>query len=94
MGYWVRSSQTRRGIGTQAVNLLIDWAFHAQSLHRLELCISIKNHPSQRLAVKVGATREAILRERMLLHNEWHDCALYSLINAHDGRQTSGSLDT
>jgi len=81
VGYWVRSSVTRQGIATEATRQLCRWAFHEGDLHRLEMLVSVENAASQRVAEKVGATREAILRQRHVLHGRRHDCVLFAILN-------------
>jgi RimJ/RimL family protein N-acetyltransferase len=78
LGYWIRSSATRRGVATEATCLLARWGFENTALNRLELIISTKNLASLRVATKAGAAREGILRSRLLLHGETHDAAVFS----------------
>jgi RimJ/RimL family protein N-acetyltransferase len=80
LGYWVRGSRTCRGVASAAVKLVARFGFQELGLTRLELLIPTKNLPSQRVAVKAGAQREGILRQRLLLAGELHDAVLYSLV--------------
>jgi ribosomal-protein-serine acetyltransferase len=80
LGYWVRSSVTRRGVATTATRLLAQWGFDNTKLNRLELVISTKNRASLRVATKAGAVREGTLRSRLLLHGETHDAEVFSFI--------------
>jgi len=80
LGYWVRSSQTRRGIATVAARQLAIWAFNHTDLLRLEVLASVENTASQRVALKAGAVREGILRSRLLLSGRSHDGAVYSFV--------------
>jgi len=61
VGYWVRSSQTGRGVATAAVRLLTQFAFEDLGLQRLELVITIGNQPSRRVAEKLEARCEGTL---------------------------------
>jgi len=79
LGYWVRSTDTRRGVATAAVRALRDWAFDHTSLIRLEIVVAVGNIPSQRVAAKVGAVREGLLHKRLLLHGAVHDATMFSL---------------
>lgn len=81
LGYWVRSSATRRGVATEATRQACEWAFREQGLHRIEILASVENVPSQQVAEKAGFAREAILRERLVLHGRRHDAVLYSRLN-------------
>jgi ribosomal-protein-serine acetyltransferase len=80
VGYWVRTSATRQGIATEAVRLLCRWAFRETTLHRLEIVASIENLASQRVAEKAGATREGVLKERLMLHGRRHDGVLSAIL--------------
>jgi ribosomal-protein-serine acetyltransferase len=81
LGYWVRSCVTCRGIATEAARQLCQWAFAERGLHRVEIVMSVENIASQRVAEKVGAIREGILRQRLLLHGRRHDAVLFAVLN-------------
>lgn len=80
LGYWVRSSATRRGVATEAARRAAGWAFRNTALHRLELLVAVENLASQAVAVKVGATLEGRLRCRFLVHGRFQDAFVYSII--------------
>jgi RimJ/RimL family protein N-acetyltransferase len=80
LGYWVRSSQSRRGIATRAARLLADWAFQNTELNRLEILVAIRNHSSLRVAAKAGAVWECVLPGRLQHRGEMHDAVLFSIV--------------
>lgn len=80
LGYWVRSSATRRGVATRAVLLLRDWAFAHTDLVRIEIVIAAGNHASVRVAEKAGALREGVLRDRLFLHGAPVDAVMFSFV--------------
>jgi ribosomal-protein-serine acetyltransferase len=80
LGYWVRSSATRRGVATAAIHQLVQWAFKNTDLVRLEVVVSTQNVPSLRAAEKSGAVREGVLRSRLLLHGLAHDAVVFSFV--------------
>ena len=82
IGYWVRTSATRQGVATSAVRQLCAWAFQEKELRRLEILSAVENIPSQRVALSLGFIREAVLRERIVLHERPHDCVLFSQLKA------------
>jgi len=82
LGYWVRSSATGRGVATAAVGLLRRWGFEHTDLLRLEVVIAVGNQASHRVAEKSGATREGVLRHRLLLHGAPHDATMFSFTRA------------
>jgi RimJ/RimL family protein N-acetyltransferase len=79
VGYWVRSDYTKQGIATTAVRLIVPFGFTEAGMNRLEILASVENKASQRVAVKVGARREGILRQRLRLENRFHDAVMFSL---------------
>jgi RimJ/RimL family protein N-acetyltransferase len=80
LGYWVRSSESDRGVASAAVRLLADWAFANTGLQRLEILAATENTRSQRVAQRAGASREGILRSRLLCHGRFHDAVVYSIV--------------
>jgi RimJ/RimL family protein N-acetyltransferase len=80
LGYWVRSSRVKQGIATTATALLAQFGFRKLKLNRIEILVAIENKASQGVAVKAGAMREGILRNRLLLHGKIHDAVMFSLI--------------
>lgn len=82
LGYWVRSSQTGRGVATAATLLAAKFGFEDLGLNRIEILTAIENVASRRVAEKAGAKKEGILRSRLLLHNRPQDAVMYSLIAA------------
>lgn len=80
LGYWVRASEMGRGVATAATRALAEWAFANTDLIRLEIVVAVGNLPSLRVAEKVGAVREGVLRSRVLLGGQPHDGVMYSIV--------------
>lgn len=81
IGYWVRSDETGRGICTEAVDRLLEEAFSAMGYHKVVLRIAVGNEPSDRVAEKLGFTKEGVLREELLIRGNWVDHSLWSLLD-------------
>jgi len=79
LGYWVRTSATGRGVASEAVRQLADFAFRNTELVRLEIVCAVGNQRSQRVAERAGAVQEGVLRDRLLLHGQAVDAIMYSL---------------
>jgi RimJ/RimL family protein N-acetyltransferase len=79
LGYWVRTSETGRGIGTAAARLVARFGFEQLGLTRLEIVVSVGNRASQRVAEKAGAMHEGIARGRCVIHQRIDDAVMYSL---------------
>jgi len=80
LGYWVRTSAMGRGVAPAAARLVAEYAFRETELIRLEIVCAAANTRSQRVAEKVGAVREGVLRSRLLLPTGPSDAVMYSLV--------------
>ena len=80
LGYWVRTSYTGRGVAAAATRLLAKWGFEVLKLNRIEIAVAVGNQRSLRVAEKVGAKREGILRNRINIRDKMHDAVMHSLI--------------
>ena len=68
LGYWVRSAATGRGIATAAARLAARFAFEDLALDELQIVAAADNHGSQRVAQKIGARREGLRPEPLMIH--------------------------
>ncbi|HEY3026178.1 MAG TPA: GNAT family protein [Pyrinomonadaceae bacterium] len=80
LGYWVRSSETGRGIASKAARLVAQFGLGQLGFQRIEILAATANIASQRVAEKAGALKEGVLRNRLRLHGQPVDAVLYSLI--------------
>lgn len=87
IGYWVRSDETSKGIGTEATRKALDIAFNELHLHRVILRIAIGNRASERVAEKLGFTREGVLREEIKVRGEWLDHSVWGMLE-HEQHRT------
>lgn len=69
-----------RGFASEALRVLIGFAFDALDLHRIEADIDPANAPSLALFERQGFKREGILRERWHLPTRIHDTILLGLL--------------
>jgi ribosomal-protein-serine acetyltransferase len=80
LGYWVRSSRRGQGFARRATLLAARYAFEKAGLVRVEIVIAPENEASLRVAKKVGAHYEGILRNRMVVGQAVYDAVMYSII--------------
>jgi len=80
LGYWVRTSRHREGVAGRAAQLAARFAFEKANLIRAEIVIAVGNEPSRRVAEKIGAHYEGVLRNRMVVGTKVCDAHMYSLI--------------
>ena len=81
IGYWIRSDEQSKGVCTESVDRLLEEAFDALGYHKVVLRIAIGNAASDRVAHKLGFTREGVLREELLIRGNWVDHSLWSLLD-------------
>jgi RimJ/RimL family protein N-acetyltransferase len=62
LGYLVAPAARGRGVATEALRQLTQWAFAELDMLRLELMISVANPASKRVAERCGYVREGVLR--------------------------------
>jgi RimJ/RimL family protein N-acetyltransferase len=77
LGYGVAAAARGRGVATEALRQLTDWAF-AQGLLRLELLIGAGNAGSLRVAERCGYVREGVLRSKWFKGDLREDTELWS----------------
>jgi RimJ/RimL family protein N-acetyltransferase len=80
LGYWVRTSRMGQGVAPAATKLLAKWGFEVLKLQRIEIGVAVGNERSLRVAEKVGAKWEGILRNRINIRDKMHDAVMHSLI--------------
>ena len=82
LGYWLRTSRTGHGYATRAARLLVHHGQVELGLARIEILMSVENPASRRVAERLGAHHEGVLRSRLLLHGRRHDAHLFSIVPA------------
>ena len=86
LGYWVRTSRMGHGAATEAARLAARFGFTRLAMQRLEIVAAIGNVASQRVAAKLGATREGLLRNRLRIRDVPTDAYGFSLIPSDTNR--------
>ena len=80
VGYVLARDAWGQGYAHEAVGALLDHAFEAWNLHRVEADIDPRNQASARLLERLGFQREGLLRERWIVGGEISDTAWYGLL--------------
>lgn len=80
IGYWLDKEHTGQGLMTRAVRLLVEYAFEALDLHRVEIYVATENRRSRRIPERLGFTMEGVLHQVQRLRHEYYDHALYALL--------------
>lgn len=89
LGYWVRTRESGRGVAAEAARQVVEWTFANTDVERIEILAAVGNRRSQRVAEKIGAVREGVLRSRLRVFGRFHDAVLYSILR-HDREAKKG----
>lgn len=80
LGYWVRQSRQRQGVASRCVQALSRHAFEELALQRVEIVVAVGNTASEGVAVRSGALREGVARNRLYLNESPVDAHMFSLV--------------
>lgn len=80
LGYWVRTSEVRRGIASAAARMLANFGTQTLGLKRIEIVVAEGNTASRRVAEKAGAVYEGIQRQRLRVGEVSHDAHMYACL--------------
>jgi ribosomal-protein-serine acetyltransferase len=80
LGYAIRTSRIGEGIATAAAKHVAQYGFEKLNFQRLEIVVQKDNLASLKVAEKLGAVREGLLRNRLLVHGSPSDAYMHSLI--------------
>ena len=69
-----------RGIGTEAYNQLLEYAFNERGFHRIEARVLEENKASVKMHQKCGYQMEGILRESVFKNGRWQNQIVFSIL--------------
>lgn len=80
LGYWVRVSETGKGVCSAAARQVLLFGLRTIQLNRIEIIAALPNRASQKVAENIGGIYEGILRSRVTVESKIYDAKLYSVI--------------
>jgi RimJ/RimL family protein N-acetyltransferase len=92
VGFWLIPGYRGQGAATEAVALMVDWAFGDLGLHRVEMIVppALPNIDRVRsLAQRLGFREEAVMRERNFERGRRHNTIMLAVLK-HEWRGASG----
>ncbi|MBL8680930.1 MAG: GNAT family N-acetyltransferase [Myxococcales bacterium] len=79
IGYWIRTSEAKKGYMTEAVRAITAWAFDTLRANRVEIRMDARNERSWKVAERAGFPREAVLvKHRRALDGVIADTFVYA----------------
>ena len=79
IGYWLAKPAEGRGIMSAACRVLVDHAFKAWKLNKVEIRAASGNHRSRAVAQRLGFTEEGTLRQINRIGSTYHDIVVYGM---------------
>ena len=80
LGYWIGEKHRGHSVATDAARQAAAFGFDEIGLARIEIATLPDNTASQRVAAKIGATREGIFPNRIVVHGAPMDAVVFSLV--------------
>jgi ribosomal-protein-alanine N-acetyltransferase len=81
IGYFIDMEHTRMGYVSEAVQLVVKFAFEIAKLHRVQAGVMPWNRASIGVMDKTGFEYEGLARQYILINGKWEDHRIYSRIN-------------
>jgi ribosomal-protein-serine acetyltransferase len=80
IGYWLSAAEQGRGTMTEAVRALVDHAFGAWRLERVEIAAAVDNARSRAVAQRLGFREEGVRRRAERVGERVLDHIVYALL--------------
>jgi ribosomal-protein-alanine N-acetyltransferase len=80
-GYWLFPDFQRKGIMTEAMQLIISYGFNQMGLHRIMAVVETENLSSIWLLEKLGFMQEGLQKDVEIKNGKYIDHFLYALLN-------------
>lgn len=80
IGYTLARAYQGRGIASEAVSCLLEYAFASLGLHRVIAITDVENAPSVALLARLGLRREGHFRQNVWFKGKWGDEYLYAML--------------
>ncbi|CAI6278139.1 N-acetyltransferase [Bacillus subtilis] len=80
IGYWIEEQSQGKGIVTNCLKFLIDYAFSKLKLNRIEIRCNPENTKSIQIPIALGFEKEGVLRNSEYLNGKSQDLVVFSMI--------------
>ena len=81
LGYRIDEHETGKGIATESIKRVIEFAFDELMLHRIEANVMPSNGPSIKVVEKLGFINEGLAKNYLKVNGKWEDHLHYVLLN-------------
>ncbi|TVX93220.1 GNAT family N-acetyltransferase [Paenibacillus agilis] len=73
IGYFLDQEHNGKGYTTEAVKLVVDFAFNQLDLHRIEAGVMLHNQGSMKVLLKSGFHKEGVAKKNVKINGRWED---------------------
>jgi [ribosomal protein S5]-alanine N-acetyltransferase len=80
IGYMLIPKERRKGYGSEAVQLIVDYLFLSREIVRIQAETHPDNIASQKVLEKSGFTREGLIRKSFFSRGRYRDTAMWSIL--------------
>jgi len=80
IGCFLVPSETGKGYGTEATQLMVDYLFLSKNIVRIQAAANVRNKASQRVLEKAGFRIEGTCRKSSFVRGVWTDSHIYSIL--------------
>jgi [ribosomal protein S5]-alanine N-acetyltransferase len=84
VGYSLDKFHNGKGYMSEALPLIIEFAFNELKLHRIEAEVMPHNIGSIKLLIKAGFHKEGILKKNVKINGRWEDHQILAILNEED----------
>ncbi|MFD2169760.1 GNAT family N-acetyltransferase [Tumebacillus lipolyticus] len=84
IGYYLDEKCNGRGYMTEAVRLVVEYAFQELKLHRIEAGVMLHNLGSMRVLENAGFHKEGIAKKNVKINGRWEDHQVLAIVNEED----------
>jgi ribosomal-protein-alanine N-acetyltransferase len=82
VGYWIGEHFARQGLMTEALSAMVNHAFAALDLSRIEAACLPENAASRALLDRCGFVHEGVARGYLQIDGRWRDHVLYAILRS------------
>jgi ribosomal-protein-serine acetyltransferase len=80
IGYWLGAVHQGRGVMTESVRAILDWAFGERDLHRAEISAAVGNARSRAIPERLGFREEGVRRDAERHGERYLDLVVYGML--------------
>jgi ribosomal-protein-serine acetyltransferase len=80
IGYWIDAGHQRKGAVTRCCVSLLDYLFHEEGLHRVEIRCGTGNARSSAVPRRLGFSLAGVVREAQWVNDRWVDLEVWSML--------------